>query len=136
MYTVFDRYAGRLDHDWSAAFLKLYRDLQSEADEARAKSDARRTAGTSPSLPVRRFAGDYEDPLHGSVTITFEADGLRIRYGGAFVGTLEHWHYNTFRATWKAAWRAPELVNFVLDAGGQPDTLEMMGARFSRKPPA
>jgi hypothetical protein len=82
---------------------------------------------------VRHFAGDYVDPLHGDVSVTYDSAGLGIHYGAAFVGTLEHWHYNTFRATWKAAWRAPELVNFALDSDGQPATLEMMGARFSRK---
>jgi len=136
MYTVFDRYAGRSDHDWSAEFLKLYTGLQNEADEERAKKDARRVSGTAASLPARKFAGDYSDPLHGDVKVTDEAGGLGIRYGAAFVGTLEHWHYNTFRATWKAVWRAPELVNFVLDSDGEPATLEMMGARFARKPAA
>jgi CubicO group peptidase (beta-lactamase class C family) len=132
MYTVFDRYEGRSDHDWSAEFLKLYTGLQHEADEERAKTDARRVAGTAPSLKLRQYAGDYTDPLHGDVKVTDESGGLGIRYGAAFVGRLEHWHFNTFRATWKAAWRGPELVNFVLDSDGQPSTLEMMGARFAR----
>jgi CubicO group peptidase (beta-lactamase class C family) len=133
MYTVFDRFAGRSDHDWSADFLKLYGGLQAEEQQSRAKRDARRAMGTSPSLPVRQFAGDYVDPLHGDVSVTYDSAGLAIHYGAAFVGTLEHWHYNTFRATWKASWRAPELVNFALDADGQPAALEMMGARFARK---
>ena len=68
--------------------------------------------------------------------VAYDSGGLGIQYGAAFVGTLEHWHFNTFRAKWKAAWRAPELVNFVLDADGRPDTLELMGARFARKPAA
>jgi type II secretory pathway pseudopilin PulG len=75
MYTVFDRYAGRSDHDWSAEFLKLYTGLQNEADQERAKKDARRVSGTAASLPVRKFAGDYSDPLHGEVKITDEAGG-------------------------------------------------------------
>jgi hypothetical protein len=136
MYTVFDRFAGRSDHDWSADFLKLYGGLQAEEQQARAKRDSRRATGTAPSLPAKQFAGDYVDPLHGDISVTYDSAGLAIHYGAAFVGTLEHWHYNTFRATWKAAWRPPELVNFALDADGQPATLEMMGARFSRKPPA
>jgi hypothetical protein len=49
------------------------------------------------------------------------------------VGTLEHWHYNTFRARWNAAWRAPELVNFVLDDDGQPSVVELLDARFARE---
>ena len=112
--------------------MKLYGDIQREAEDGRARQDAHRVAGTSPSLPVRQFAGDYVDPLHGDVRVTHDSAGLGIRYGAAFVGTLEHWHYNTFRATWKAGWRAPELVNFALDADGLAATLEMMGARFSR----
>jgi hypothetical protein len=74
--------------------------------------------------------------LCGSATrrrrVTSEAGRLRIEYGAAFVGMLEHWHYNTFRATWKAGWRAPELVTFVVDEDGAPGALEMMGARSAR----
>jgi hypothetical protein len=133
MYAVFDRYAGRVDRDWSAEFLKLYGDLHKEADAERAKKDAARVAGTSPSLPAPRFAGKYTDPLHGDVVVTDEGGKLRLRYGSAFDGTLEHWHYNTFRATWKAPWRDPALVTFVLDEDGHPSALEMMDARFSRQ---
>jgi hypothetical protein len=130
------RYAGRSDRDWSADFLKLYGDLRTEAEQAGVKSEARRVAGTSPSLPLQQLAGEYVDPLHGDVAVTHTAGGLSIHYGAAFVGALEHWHFNTFRATWKAAWRAQTLVNFVLDADGRPGALEMMGTRFARTPAA
>jgi CubicO group peptidase (beta-lactamase class C family) len=133
MYTVFDRFAGRSDRDWSAEFLKLYADLRKQADAERAKKDALRVSGTSPSVPLQKLAGEYTDPLHGDVSVTHESNGLRIRYGAAFVGTLEHWHYNTFRATWKAAWRDPVLVSFDLDEDGRPHALEMMNARFTRR---
>jgi hypothetical protein len=133
MYEVFDRYAGRADHDWSAEFLKLYADLQKQADQDRVKKESQRARGTSPALPLEKLTGTYTDPLHGEVTVSGDAAGLRIQYGSAFVGTLEHWHYNTFRATWKAAWREPVLVTFVLDEDGRPDALEMMNARFSRR---
>jgi CubicO group peptidase (beta-lactamase class C family) len=133
MYTVFDRYAGRSDRDWSAEFLKLYGDIRKEADAERAKKDAARVAGTSPSLPLPRFAGTYTDPLHGDVVVTDEGGTLRLRYGSAFDGTLEHWHYNTFRATWQAAWRDPALVTFDLDEDGHPSTVEFMNARFTRR---
>jgi len=135
MYTVFDRYAAQpSNRDWSADFQKLYADLEKDAAQEQADKDKRRVMGTSPSLPLARFAGDYVDPLHGDVTVTFDAGHLRIQYGVAFVGTLEHWHYNTFRAKWNAVWRASELVNFVLDHDGQPSVVELRGARFTRKP--
>ena len=133
MYTVFDRYAGRSDRDWSTEFLALYDGLRKEADEERAKEDARRVPNTSPSVPIQKLAGTYADPLHGEVVVTADESGLRLQYGSAFVGTLAHWHYNTFRATWKATWREPALVTFDLDEDGQPHTLEMMNARFIRR---
>ncbi len=104
-----------------------------KADEERAKKEAQRVRGTSPSVPIQKLAGTYADPLHGDVIVTSDAGGLHIQYGSAFVGTLEHWHYNTFRATWKAAWRDPEFVTFDLDDDGQPHTLEMMHAHFTRR---
>ena len=97
------------------------------------KKESTRVRDTSPSLPPDKFAGTYTDPLHGAVVITHDGDGLHIQYGRAFVGTLEHWHYNTFRATWNAAWREPALVTFGLDENGQPHTVEMMNALFTRR---
>jgi hypothetical protein len=144
MYTVFDRYTGPpargprdeargSDRDWSTEFLKLYADLRQEAAAERARKDARRVAGTSPSVSLEKLAGEYTDPLHGDVAVTHDASGLHLRYGAAFVGRLEHWHYNTFRATWNAAWRDPVLVSFDLDEDGRVNALEMMNARFTRR---
>ena len=133
MYTVFDRYAGRSDRDWSADLLKLYDDLRRQGVEARVKAEAARVTGTSPSLPLQQYAGVYSDPLYGEVKVALEAGALRLQYGVGFVGTLEHWHYNTFRAKWSAAWRDAELVNFVLDSEGRSSRLEMMGHRFARQ---
>jgi hypothetical protein len=132
MYTVIDRYAGRHDRDWSAEFRKLFDGLTNEADQERAKKVAARVTGTSPSLPLAKFAGTYSEPLHGEVRVTENGGGLRVQYGSAFVGPLEHWHYNTFRARWEAAWREPQLLTFVLDADGTPGSIEMSGTRFAR----
>jgi CubicO group peptidase (beta-lactamase class C family) len=135
MYTVFDRYAAQpYNRDWSADFHKLYADLEKDAYQEVADKEKLRVMGTSPSLPLARFAGDYADPLHGDVTVSFDAGQLKIQYGTAFVGPLEHWHYNTFRVTWNAALRGWDLVNFVLDDDGQPSVVELLGARFARKP--
>ena len=133
MYSVFDRYGTGPDRDWSADFLKLYTDIQREESQDRAKKNALRVAGTSASLPLARLAGEYSEPLHGEVTVSHDGHALRVQYGSAFDGALEHWHYNTFRATWKAAWRQPQLVTFVLDEDGKPAAVELMGARFGIK---
>jgi CubicO group peptidase (beta-lactamase class C family) len=136
MLNVFDRLTGAGERDWSAELLALYGTLQKEAEEKRLKEEGRRVLGTSPSLALDRYVGTYTDPLHGDVVVTSDAGGLRAQYGGAFAGPLEHWHYDTFRAKWDAAWRGTALLTFVLDAGGQVSRLETMGARFARRPEA
>ena len=134
MYTVFDRYIGGRERDWSTELLKLYTGIKRQADETREKEEARRVRGTVPSLPLAQYAGTYSDPLRGDVEVTLSNGGLRLRYGPGFVGPLEHWHYNTFRAKWTAEWRAPALVTFALNAEGKPTDVELMGGRFVRRP--
>ena len=132
MYSVFDRYGNGAARNWSADFLKLYDGVKREAEEARKKEEGSRVSGTSPSLPLAQYVGTYRDPLHGDVEVTMANGALHVRYGSGFVGSLSHWHFNTFRAKWTAEWRPPALVTFMLDASGRPTSVELMGGRFAR----
>jgi CubicO group peptidase (beta-lactamase class C family) len=135
MLNVFDRFTARPGEgkrDWSSELLKLYADLQAQADQTRLKREGTRVTGTSAALPLARYAGTYSDPLHGDIIVTLDGDRFRARYGTAFAGALEHWHYDTFRARWDAAWRGTALLTFGLDENGQPARLEAFGARFTR----
>ena len=133
MYTAFDRFGGRPERDWSADLLKLYGDIQKRQDETRKRTEGQRVSGTSPSLPLERYAGTYADPLYGSVAVTLEQGTLRLTYGTS-TGTLTHWHFNSFRVQWADDWRPAGLITFALDARGEPRTLEQGDARFTRKP--
>ena len=133
---VVDRFTGGGDRDWSAELLTLYGDLQAEADAKRKAEEGKRVAGTSPTLPLARYAGTYSDPLHGDALVKLDAGRLRVRYGSALDGPLEHWNYDTFRAKWDAEWRGTALVTFQLDEHGEPTVLEALGARFIRLPAA
>jgi CubicO group peptidase (beta-lactamase class C family) len=132
MLDVFDRYIGGARRDWSSDLQGLYDGLRREGEAEEQKAKERRVSGTTPSLALSAYTGTYSDPLHGDVVITLEGDRLRARYGNAFVGPLEHWHYDSFRARWDAAWRGTATLTFVLDADGKPTGLEAMGARFTR----
>ena len=134
MYSVFDRAAGKTARDWSTELQKLYGDNQQRNAEGQKRIESQRVAGTAPSVPRAAFAGIYLDSLRGAVSVTVEGDDLRISYGTGFSGKLEHWHFNTFRVKWAAAWRGSALVSFTLGAaGGRPDALEMNGGRFVRR---
>ena len=110
----------------------LYDGLDKEAEAERRKAEAKRVSGTKPSLPLASYAGTYADPLYGDLVVTVEGDRLKARYGGAYAGTLEHWHFDTFQAKWDAAWRGTALVSFALDEEGRPAAVEAMGLKFTR----
>jgi CubicO group peptidase (beta-lactamase class C family) len=132
MFDVFDRFIGGPRRDWSADLRALYDGLEKEGDAERHKAEAKRVAGTKPSLPLAAYAGTYTDPLYGDLVITIAGGRLKAQYGTAFAGPLEHWHFDTFQAKWDAAWRGKSLVAFGLDEDGTPATLEAMGMTFTR----
>ena len=134
MLNVFDRFTGAGERDWSSELLKFYGDLEKEGDERRKTEEAKRVIGTSPSLALDRYAATYSDPLFGEIVVSVDGGTLRARYGTAYTGVLEHWHFDSFRARWDAAWRGTALVTFVLDASGQPTTVRAFGGTFRRRP--
>jgi CubicO group peptidase (beta-lactamase class C family) len=136
MLDVFDRYIGGARRDWSGDLRSMYQELGAEAEAAAKKAEAARVADTKPSLPLSAYAGAYSDPLYGDAVVTVEGNRLRLTYGGAYSGLLDHWHFDTFRARWDAAWRGTALVSFGLDTRGRPAHLETMGARFTKAPAA
>lgn len=111
--------------------LKLYGGLQAEADSARVRQEARRVAGTRPTLPLERYAGSYADSLYGTVTVTHERGQLVMRRG-ARSGVLEHWHYDSFRARWADAWQGTSMATFIVGPRGTPDRLEIAGTTLRR----
>jgi len=135
MYTVFDRYLGRPARDWSAEFRALYGELASTAAAERAKFESARVPGTSPTLPLDRYIGQYRSPVYGTFTVSREGSALHVRYGTGFRGPLEHWHYDTFRAVWEARWRGTSPATFQIDARGRVASVTTSGVTFVRVEP-
>lgn len=122
--------------DWNAEVKQLYDARSAEADKARAEAEAKRVAGTRPSLPLARYAGTYRHPLYGDARVSPEGDGLRLVFAPGLQGRLEHWHFDTFRIRWDRPWQGPELVTVGLDAEGNPVRLELFGEELRRVPEA
>jgi CubicO group peptidase (beta-lactamase class C family) len=140
MYAAFDRYldaggapgAGR---DWSAELRALYGELADSSAARRARREARRVAGTRPSLPLARYAATYADSLFGTATVR-EADGGLVLQAGEETGTLEHWHHDVFRVRWANPFQGREYLSFALDADGTAGELRFVdrGWRMRRRP--
>lgn len=133
MYKAFDLFAGTAEtpaRDWSAEFLKLYGDAEKQADAARAARDASRVMGTKPSLPLEKYAGTYSHPAWGDLSVTMDGGALHLAIGPSpdNAGPLEHWNYDTFRATLGDGRGGTTTLTFALDPAGKVSSVMMDGS--------
>lgn len=92
---VFDRVCGKEPAPWLDRFREMRRKFVAQQDLDRQAAKASRMPPTGPSRHLADYAGDYEHPGYGRITIT-HADG-KLRW--AFRGVSEpltHRHYDTF----------------------------------------
>jgi hypothetical protein len=133
MYRVFDALLGVPETDWSGEFLALSRRSAERSTARSAERDAARVEGTRPSLPLDEYTGTYRDRLFGDVRVTMQEGGLVLHYSTDYVADLGHWHYDTFRATWRREGYGHDDVTFALDATGAVRDLTIPGFATFRK---
>jgi hypothetical protein len=83
---------------------------------------------TKLSASLEQYAGTYNDPLYGDMTVTVEGDRATLQFAGGAVADLFHWHYDTFDVQWRepiyrAYYRTAAV--FSLDSAGKPSRLDM-----------
>lgn len=137
-YQGVDLMLGEMDVDWSSRYLSTFKETEQQGLVSLVELEASRIAGTAPSLGLEAYAGTYVHSMYGEAKVTMESGGLVFRWGEAFDGRLEHWHYNTFRARWDDAMMevgfGPALVTFNLDRNGKVSSMEFPQAgEFRRK---
>jgi CubicO group peptidase (beta-lactamase class C family) len=117
---ILDYYLDSPPRDYLVEYRKSWeRTRQREAEERSAleKSHVKQSRST---LPPERYAGDYRDRLELDVTVTYDANGLALRYANSERAPLEHWHDDTFRVHWKRRFADEEhftLVAFRVEQG-------------------
>lgn len=120
MYRVLDAYLGAAaPRDWAADLLKTTKSLEEQGEAAAKKLEAERVSGTQPTHALEKYEGTYKNDLYGEVKVTRENGKLSLRFGPAFTGELEHWHYDTFRAKFRGAGAATAYITFSLNAQGK-----------------
>jgi CubicO group peptidase (beta-lactamase class C family) len=125
MYRIFDTFLGAPQRDWSAELLKTVKTVEEEGKAAEKKQESGRVTGTNPSLALDKYAGTYRNDLYGDVKVALNNGKLNLRFGPAFTGDLEHWHYDTFRARFVTSGDSKAFVTFALNAQGKLDTLTL-----------
>lgn len=130
---ILDALMGAPPRDWSAEYLEESKRDEERALTAKKELEQKRVKGTSPSLPLEKYTGRYENRAYGTATVTMDRGKLVVRLGPTHTGDLEHWHYDTFRTVWRNPYLGSEPINFVLDASGNVEEMRLPGfASFRR----
>ena len=131
MYKAIDLYLGNSSRDWSLELRELYGARRAARDSMRAAAEARRIRGTKPSLALSKYAGIYEDPLIGRVSVADQGGKLRFDAGPALKGNLEHWQFDRFRARYDDRWQGTDMISFTI-GDGVASALEIAGFTLRR----
>ena len=133
---IIDAFMGGDAKDWSATHLKTMKSFEAQGKAAEKKQNDERVKDTKPSLALDKYPGTYQDEMYGDVKVEQDESGkLVVRYGPAFTGDLEHWHYDTFQATWRDRTLGKGLVTFTLNTQGKVEAIKIQSlADFKRAP--
>jgi CubicO group peptidase (beta-lactamase class C family) len=133
--TIFDWYTKSPQKDWSTELYKSIKGLEDVQKAAEKKKEGARVVGTSPTLPLDKYAGTYKDDMYGEAKVTVKDGKLVASYGPTFAGDLEHWQYNTFRVRWGDATLGKSFINFTINDDGKVDEMKIENlTSFKRGP--
>jgi CubicO group peptidase (beta-lactamase class C family) len=120
LFHILDQHLALQPADWIAAFKAQDDADQKEAEEVMKKQNAGRAADSKPSLPLEKYAGVYNDPWYGPVTIRIENGKLifTMDHTPGAVADLQHWQYDTFKAHWRQRTIEDAFVTFALNPDG------------------
>ena len=125
MNRAFDLHLGVTPEDWSGKSFARSEAARTRARDAQKKADAARVPNTKPSLPLEKYAGTYADSLLGEVVVRDSSGTLVLQFGPNWHGTLEHWHFDTFRTRFGTPVLGAIPVQFRLGPNGTVDEVQM-----------
>jgi len=78
---------------------------------------------SNPSLPPAPYAGAYADSLYGRAEVRLGNGHLVLALAPKQIGDLDHWHFDTFKVTWRDHRDGWNLDTFALNTDGSVDIL-------------
>lgn len=139
-WSLLDHHLGIEDgFDWGG----WYREIQEAQESRQAARVERRESARVPGTPTSRepdaYVGEYHHPAYGVLRVERgsgedESPRLEAHFGPQRIADLEHWHYDTWLATWRDPLLGRGLVTFVLGADGEVSEARVEGiADFERR---
>jgi hypothetical protein len=116
---VFDRACGKEPIPWLDRLRERRRKFVAQLDVDRQARKATRRLNTRPSHDLADYAGDYEHPGYGRITITHAEGKLNWAYRG-MSEPLAHRHYDTFELSEAPNRLLPDrlTISFSIDREG------------------
>lgn len=131
---IIDRIAGFEPRDWNSELYAQYQERYQEVTAEREAIHAARERNTQPTLSPEQMVGTYYDPQYKNVRVfQNENGGLSMEFwdDGVSILDLEHWHHDTWRASWRNRAQREKFVYFTRDDEGNAARLEV---RFTLRP--
>ncbi len=132
MFKFLDLEFGGATRDWSRVMLDSMTAVRKRAEAGQKTVEAARKLGTNPSLSIAQYAGTYSDAAYSDAVISEQSGKLTIQFGTTS-GSLEHWHFDTFRINWNTPGRDWQLATFKLNAAGKVVSFSTPGFELVRK---
>lgn len=130
-YRALDIALGLSETDWNAYFLRFIKAAETEfiADERKLEAD--RIKNTNPSLPLKNYAGTYENELYGKISFAEENGRLvvRLSHSPTYIGDLQHWENDKFRIVWRDPVAEKTFLTFTVK-DGKPESVKMAMTGF------
>jgi CubicO group peptidase (beta-lactamase class C family) len=125
VWNVYDRLLGLEAIDHAARARAAQERSQRQGAERTKQLLSERIAGTSPSRPLAQFAGTYEHPAYGAVTIAEKNGGLALTYRDETVA-FDHFHFDVFidaPTPDTREWTPRQRITFNGSASGRIDSV-------------
>lgn len=100
--TVADRALGLEPRDWLGDALTRAKAGEEADAAARARKGEQRRINAPLTHPLSAYAGTYNHPGYGRLTVAVAGEGLKVSYN-AFSADLTHWHFDTFNGAANAS---------------------------------
>jgi CubicO group peptidase (beta-lactamase class C family) len=96
-YKIYDQLLGLDAIDWGSRYDEMY----SKAKAAAETTATNQKTGTQPSHPLKDYAGVYDNPGYGKISIAAAGDDFTMKLN-AVDFSLKHFHYDVFEVPEKA----------------------------------
>ncbi|MXX71539.1 MAG: serine hydrolase [Gemmatimonadetes bacterium] len=118
-HRIIDRLEGGEGLPWNENMLKVFSEFMDQQRAAAREVEESRAEGTSTTLPIAEYAGTYANDMYGEIAVTENGGVLSASFGAGYQGSLEHWHYDTFRVRWGGGAEPREFLRFEIGTDGK-----------------